>query len=292
MTTPLPNLTEHETKRSTMVVDGTELLIEGEGTHTVVMLHGWPDTQRLWDNTVQALSPSLRCVRFTLPGFGAQQAGPAIRLDGMTQHLLAILDAVSPDQPVTLLLHDWGCIFGYELAMRHPQRVARLIGVDIGDHNMPAYLRSLSAGKKMAILLYQLLLAQAWVLGRYVNQALANGISRWMARAMRCPTPADQIGWQMNYPYAMAWFKLGGGLPTRQVVPKCPMLYLYGKRKPFMFHSPEWLQTLQSKPGSAAHGLATGHWLMVEQPQVFNDLVLTWLQEATAATRQSIPQTV
>lgn len=277
-------------KTTTMVVDGTELLIEGDGAHTVVMLHGWPDTRNLWDSTVQALAPSMRCVRFTLPGFGAPpQGGPAIRLDGMTRHLLAILDAVSPDQPVTLLLHDWGCIFGYELAMRHPQRVARLVGVDIGDHNMAAYLRSLTAGKKMAILLYQLLLAQAWVLGRYVSQRLANGLSRWMARAMRCPTPSDQIGWQMNYPYAMAWFKLGGGLPTQPVVPHCPMLYLYGKRKPFMFHSSEWLQTLQSTPGSAAHGLATGHWIMVEQPQVFNDLVLKWLEEATAEPRQSIP---
>ncbi len=287
--TASPDQTDHTPKTSTtMVVDGTELLIEGGGAHTVVMVHGWPDTRDLWDTTVQALAPSMRCVRFTLPGFGAlPQDGPVIRLDGMTQHLLTILDAVSPDKPVTLLLHDWGCIFGYELAMRHPKRVARLVGVDIGDHNAGAYLRSLSAGQKMMVLLYQLFLAKAWVLGRYVNQALANGMSRWMARALRCPTPSDQIGWQMNYPYAMAWFKLGGGLPTQPVRLQCPMLYLYGKRKPLMFHSPQWLQTLQSTPGSAAHGLATGHWIMVEQPKAFNELVLKWLQEATATSRQS-----
>lgn len=264
-------------KKVTLMVDGTELLIEGEGAHTVVMLHGWPDTLRLWDNTVQALAPSMRCVRFTLPGFAAPPNGPAIRLDGMTQHLMAILDAVSPNQPVTLLLHDWGCIFGYELAVRHPQRVARLVGLDIGDYNSAAYLRSLTVRQKVMILLYQLFLAIAWVLGRWVNQALANALSRWMARAMRCPTPSDQIGWQMNYPYAMAWFKLGGGLPTQPVRPQCPMLYLYGKHKPFMLHSPKWVQTLQSTPGNAAHGLATGHWVMVDQPQAFNDHLLQWL---------------
>ena len=289
MTISSPDGNGHAISKTTMVVDGTELLIEGDGAHTVVMLHGWPDTRNLWDSTVQALVPSMRCVRFTLPGFGEPQGGPAIRLDGMTQHLLAILDAVSPDQPVTLLLHDWGCIFGYELAMRHPQRVARLVGVDIGDHNAPAYLRALSAGQKMAILLYQLFLAQAWVLGRFVNQTLANGMSRWMVRAMRCPTPSGQIGWQMNYPYAMRWFKLGGGLPTQPVRPQCPMLYLYGKRKPFMFHSPEWLQTLQFTPGSAVHGLPTGHWVMVEQLQAFNEHVLKWLQEATATQRPRVP---
>jgi pimeloyl-ACP methyl ester carboxylesterase len=275
---------------ASMVVDGTEVLIEGEGKsgHTVVMLHGWPDTRHLWDGTVQALSRSLRCVRFTLPGFDAPHEGPAWTLDAMMRHLLDIVDAVSPDQPVSLLLHDWGCIFGYELAMRHPKRIARLVAVDIGDHNSPAYVRALPTAKKMMIFLYQVFLAKAWVVGRYVNASLANAMSRKMARAMHCPTPPKQIAWHMNYPYAMAWFKLGGGLPTRPVRPQCPVLYVYGKRKPFMFHSAEWLQTLQSTPGSAAHGLATGHWVMVEQPQAFNALVLPWLVDANASPPQKV----
>ncbi|MEO7105371.1 MAG: alpha/beta hydrolase [Rhodoferax sp.] len=277
MTKTGPDLAERAAKKSTMVVEGAELLIEGDRAHTVVMLHGWPDTLRLWDGTVQALAPSMRCVRFTLPGFGAPQDGPVVRLDGMIQHLLAIVDAVSPVQPVTLLLHDWGCIFGYELATRHPKRVARLVAVDVGDHNSRAYLRALTAKQKMSILLYQLFLAKAWVIGRFVNQALANGMMRWMAKLLRCPTPPSKIGWQMSYPYAMAWLKLGGGLPTQPVQLQCPVLYLYGKRKPFMFHSPDWLQALGSAPGSAAYGLAAGHWVMVDQPQPFNAHVLQWL---------------
>lgn len=268
--------------RSTLTVDGVEVHVEGEGAHTVVMLHGWPDTHRLWDHTVNALAPRYRCVRLTLPGFGAPHAGPALTLDGITALLQRVLDAVSPDQPVTLLLHDWGCIFGYELAMRHPQRVAGLVGVDIGDYNAAAYLRCLSVGQKMMILSYQLWLATAWAVGRYVKASWANGMTRWMARAMRCPTPQQDIGWQMDYPYAMTWFKLGGGLRTLPVVLRCPMLYLYGERKPFMFHSPQWLQTLQAHPGSAAHGLPTGHWVMVEQPQVFIGHLSGWLDAQTA----------
>jgi len=54
-----------------------------------------------------------------------------------------------------LLLHDWGCLFGYELAARHPQRVARIIGVDIGDATAPAYLRTLTLGQKLMILTYR-----------------------------------------------------------------------------------------------------------------------------------------
>jgi hypothetical protein len=36
-------------------VQGVEVQIEGQGTETLLMLHGWPDTLALWNDTVQAL---------------------------------------------------------------------------------------------------------------------------------------------------------------------------------------------------------------------------------------------
>src|SRR5450830_1046757 len=103
-----------------LVVNDTEVYLHGQGNHTIVMFHGWPDSYRLWDGMVDALAPQYRCARFTLPGFEMLATGKQRSLNEMTAQLLAIVDAVSPHQPVTLLLHDWGCIFGYELAMRHP----------------------------------------------------------------------------------------------------------------------------------------------------------------------------
>ncbi len=50
-------------------VEGIGIHVEGDHPHAVVMLHGWPDSFRLWDATVAALMPFYRCVRFTLPGF-------------------------------------------------------------------------------------------------------------------------------------------------------------------------------------------------------------------------------
>jgi len=49
------------------------LLIEGEGSDALVMIHGWPDTHHLWDSTVQALKPFFRCARFTLPGYDLEK---------------------------------------------------------------------------------------------------------------------------------------------------------------------------------------------------------------------------
>jgi pimeloyl-ACP methyl ester carboxylesterase len=261
------------------VVDGIDVHIEGTGARTLLMLHGWPDTLALWGPTVAALREGYRCVRLTLPGFEAGTAAGAMSLKRMTELLRKVIDAVSPEAPVTLVLHDWGSVFGFELAARHPERVAGIVAVDVGDHNSPAFAQSATAQAKLQIFAYQIWLALAWMLGRAGAHRLAKHMTRTMARAMRCPTPAEQIVWTMNYPYAMRWLGVAGGLGrAAQVQPACPLLYLYGKRKPFMFHSPQWLAWLQQRPGSAAKALACGHWVMVDKAPEFVSLVRQWLQ--------------
>ena len=263
-------------------IDGVDVLVDGAGPRTVVMIHGWPDTHRLWDPTVAALADRYRCVRFTLPGFDLSRPTGPLSLADLVGRIKALVDAVSPQAPVTLLLHDWGCVFGYEFAARHPARVSHIVAVDIGDHNTAAFARSLSLRARWQIFSYQVWLAAAWVLGRHVSTALGDRMTRRMtrrmARSLRCPTAPDAIGWPMNYPYAMQWFGLNGGLRSAAPVqPGCPVLYLYGARKPFQFHSPDWLARIAARPGSAAHGLRTGHWVMVEQPEAFNRLVRAWM---------------
>jgi pimeloyl-ACP methyl ester carboxylesterase len=111
--------------RSALTVQGVDVLIEGERPDALVMIHGWPDTHHLWDSSVQALKPFFRCVRFTLPGYDLEKPPRATSLAQMTALLADIVDAVSPARPVHLLLHDWGCVFGYEFAAARPERVAR-----------------------------------------------------------------------------------------------------------------------------------------------------------------------
>jgi cis-3-alkyl-4-acyloxetan-2-one decarboxylase len=274
MTHAPPKLVTH---MATLIFDGIEVFIDGNGPSTVLMLHGWPDTHRLWDSTVDALKAQHRCVRFSLPGFDLAQAPRPTAPAAMTALISKIANTVSPDQPITLLLHDWGCIFGYEFAAQHPARVQRMVAVDIGDHNSGAFARSLSAKAKLMVLAYQMWLAIAWKLGT-ISPSLGNGMARWMARALRCPAPALAIGWQMNYHYAMKWLGLAGGLKgLAPVKPQCPVLFLYGERKPFMFHSPKWLEQLAARSDCKAQGFATGHWVMVQQPVAFNQTVQEWL---------------
>jgi cis-3-alkyl-4-acyloxetan-2-one decarboxylase len=262
--TPLPT-------PGTLQVDGSDVRVEGHGAGTLVMLHGWPDTLALWDPQVAHFAPRWRCVRFTLPGFDTRQGRRAMTLAQMTAHIARVVDAVSPTEPVTLLLHDWGAVYGYEYAMRHPTRVVRLVGVDIGDVASGEFLRSLTLKAKLMVAGYQLWLAAAYLM----PAGLGNRMTRWMARMLRAPAPAGQIAAQMNHPYLAQWS--GGFRGLLRVEPACPMLYLYGERKPFLFHAPAWTARLAARPGSAVHGLRAGHWVMVNQPEAFNRVVDDWL---------------
>jgi pimeloyl-ACP methyl ester carboxylesterase len=59
------------------------------------------------------------------------------------------------------------------------------------------------------------------------------------------------------------------------------MLYIYGKRKPFMFHSAQWLEKIASFPGSQVEGFDTGHWVMSAKPEQFNAVLKTWLNSSS-----------
>ena len=244
-----------------------QTIVEGSGPRTIVMIHGWPDTHRLWDGAVGALKDRYRCVRFTLPGFDSPQ-----RPYGLDE-LLAIVEKLVDGKRVTLLVHDWGCFLGYQFAMRHPALVERVVGVDIGDTGSRAHLAEIGLRGKLMLLAYQLWLALAWRLN-------SDRMARGMARLLRVPADPSSVRAHMGYLYAVRWLGVAGGFrDVRVFKPFCPMLYVYGERKPIMFHSRSWAERLAAQPGNRVVALPTGHWLMITARERFNDALRNWLAE-------------
>jgi pimeloyl-ACP methyl ester carboxylesterase len=269
---------------TTRQIDGIDVLIEGAGEQTIVMIHGWPDTYRLWDAQVEAFKGRFRCVRFTLPGFDVSQPRQAYSRAQLIETFKHIVEQTCPGQQVILMLHDWGCVFGYQFAMRHPALVSRIVGVDIGDTTSRNYARSLSFKQKAMIVAYQGWLALAWRIGG----RLGDRMTRSLVRAVRCPVDAERVGSCMNYPYYIQWSGAHGSYrhPLR-FEPACPMLFVYGTKKPFLFHSPGWADALAMRPGNQVLAFETGHWVTVERPEQFNQAALAWLAAGTAGEAQA-----
>jgi pimeloyl-ACP methyl ester carboxylesterase len=251
------------------------VIVEGVGPKAIVMVHGWPDTYRLWEPQVAALRERYRCVRFSLPGYESQEKR-AYSLDEVIGAIREVVETTCPGERVTLLLHDWGCFFGYQFALRHPELVERVIGVDIGDAGSRANRADLGLRGRLSVIAYQLWLALAWRIGGRVGDAMARG----MARMLRCPADPKTIRAQMGYPYAVRWLGVAGGVHgLRSFEPQVPMLFLYGERKPFMFHSRAWAERVAARPASRVLAFPTGHWIMIGRRREFNAALLAWLGE-------------
>ncbi len=266
------------------VVDtgGVPVRIDGpaDAAETVLLLHGWPDTLQLWDATVAALvAAGHRCLRFTHPGFEPGSALQPTSLDRLVEIQAQVVQQHNGGRPVTLLIHDWGCVFGYQFAMTRPELVARVIAVDIGDAGSGAHRRGLTIAQLAMVAGYQLWLVAAWRLARLGLRGPADAMTRAMARWARAPG-AGRAHAGMNYPYDISWTGSHGGY--RHAIrpePKCPTLYVWGERKPFLFHSRRWLQALQQRPGCRALGLPCGHWVMVQQAKAFQRAAIAFIAE-------------
>jgi cis-3-alkyl-4-acyloxetan-2-one decarboxylase len=261
-------------------VDGVSVHVEGAGDEVLLMIHGWPDTHRLWDAQVAAFGGDFRCVRFSLPGFDTTPAPPEpFSLQRTVALIAGIVDAVSPSRPVTLMVHDWGCLFGYVYLVEHPHRVGRLIGLDIGDAGSRAHRQSLSRRQQAMVAGYQLWLALAWRVGGRTGDAMTRRMARWA----RAPGAPGSIGARMNYPYWLLWTGQyrEASRRLRHFMPACPTLFVQGRRKPFSFHSRQWAEALAQRPGNRVVELATGHWVMRDAS--FNTIVADWLAATPVA---------
>lgn len=253
-------------------VEGIDVFVEGDGAETIIMIHGWPDTYRLWDRQVEFFKAKYRCVRFTLPGFDIAKPAQAFSLARTIQIFKSVIEKVSPDQKVILMLHDWGAVFGYQFYMQNQSMVSRIVGIDVGD--TASLLADAPSKAKIMMLTYQMWLALAWRIGG----RLGDKMTRSMAAALKCKSDPQYIGAGMNYPYYITWFKAHGSYAASvPFAPSCPTLFVYGTRKPFMFHSAKWADQLQRKKGNQVMGFATSHWVMTDQPEEFNHAVAAWL---------------
>ncbi|MFD7815029.1 SDR family oxidoreductase [Streptomyces sp. NPDC059785] len=85
---------------------------------TVVLVHGYPDSKEVWSEVASRLADRFHVVLYDVRGHGRSSAPRPLRggftLEKLTDDFLAVADAVSPDEPVHLVGHDWGSVQSWE----------------------------------------------------------------------------------------------------------------------------------------------------------------------------------
>ena len=113
---------EYPVRRRTVTSGGVDLAVFDIGDPTappVLLVHGYPDTHRVWDEVAVDLAADHHVIRYDVRGAGASghpEDLQGYRLDQLADDLYAVADAVSPDRPVHLAAHDWGSIQAWHAA--------------------------------------------------------------------------------------------------------------------------------------------------------------------------------
>lgn len=101
--------------------------------HPVVLLHGFPQGPSSWAPTVAALHErGFRTYALDQRGYapGARPRGRrAYRVAELVADVVVLIDRIGG--PVTLVGHDWGAAVAWNVASRHPDRVAHLVAASV-----------------------------------------------------------------------------------------------------------------------------------------------------------------
>ena len=103
-----------------------------EDAPPLVLLHGFPESHRTWRHQVTNLVRDFRVIVPDQRGFGGSDKPEdvdAYRTDEIIADLLALADAFGFDR-FTLVGHDWGGAVAWGAALKHPDRIARLVIVN------------------------------------------------------------------------------------------------------------------------------------------------------------------
>jgi pimeloyl-ACP methyl ester carboxylesterase len=127
--------------------NGISLYVEDHGDGVpVVLLHGFPDSSRLWRRQVPFLAEhGFRAIVPDLRGYGRSDRPDdvaAYRLRTVVGDVTGILDALGVAR-AHVVGHDWGAAVAWLTATLCPDRVSKLVVLSVPHPLVPATLRQL-----------------------------------------------------------------------------------------------------------------------------------------------------
>src|SRR6478752_5226472 len=111
-----------------------DVQVEGEG-RPVVLVHGFPDTKRLWSKQVPALvGAGYQVITYDQRGYGASDKPAdveAYSIPFLALDATAILDHLGIER-AHFVGHDWGAAVAWAVASLAPDRVDHLVALSVG----------------------------------------------------------------------------------------------------------------------------------------------------------------
>jgi haloalkane dehalogenase len=116
-------------RKRVRVVDTEMSYVDIGHGEPIVFLHGNPTWSFLWRNVIPHVADLGRCLAPDLVGMGRSGKSPAraYRLVDHARYLDAWFDKLALRGNITLVVHDWGSVLGFNRARRHADHIKAII---------------------------------------------------------------------------------------------------------------------------------------------------------------------
>lgn len=114
-------------------IDGASIYVNVEGQgQDALLLHGVPDSADIWNSVIDRIQSSYRCFAPDLPGMARSEIPKnyEFNFENYADFVDKLVEKLELKNPITLIVHDWGGIYGLLWACKYPHKVKRIIGGD------------------------------------------------------------------------------------------------------------------------------------------------------------------
>jgi pimeloyl-ACP methyl ester carboxylesterase len=259
---------------------GIEYEVTGEG-RPVVLLHGFPDSGRLWRHQVPALAEAgFQVVVPDLRGYGQSgkpEAVEAYSLMALAGDVMAIMADLGIGR-AHLVGHDWGAALAWGMASLAPGSVDHLVVLSVGH---PATFRrtSLQREKSWYMLLFQFPgIAERWLTegnwAAFRNWAGHPDADQVIADLESTGSLTPGLNWYRANVPPESWVEPPLRLPPVQA----PTMGIWSTADPALTEI-QMTDSAENVAGPWRYERldGPGHWMQLEAPDQVNALLLDFL---------------
>jgi pimeloyl-ACP methyl ester carboxylesterase len=250
----------------------------------ILCLHGFPDDHRTWRPILPRLAERFFIVTPDLRGYCRSDKPDGIdhyRWEKLVGDVVALIDHFRRDR-IILIGHDWGAAIAQHVALRHPQRIERLILLNMP--HLSGLARELAnSTRQQKASAYARLLQNEIPLGPFDldtlrRQMSGGGRGRGLAMTLDVLRKSSWTAllnyYRANYPRPPYRFDA----PSPRAIIKVPTLILFGLDDPYVLadglrDNGRWF-THPLKVVNIPHA---GHWVHFDEPDLVAGTILLWL---------------
>ncbi len=265
---------------------------EGEG-EPVIMVHGNPTWSFYYRSLIDSLKGNYRTIAVDHIGCGLSDKPDVseydYRLINRVNDLESLIDSLNLDKKITLIVHDWGGMIGLAYAVRHPERIGRIVITNTSGFLPPGkgipfrlwLMRYVTPFAKIGTLAFNLFsytatfMAPRKKLADAVKKGLTAPYNNWKNRIATYRFVQDIPLKEGDFSFDLVT-SVDKGLKNLKDIPK---VFCWGKHD-FIFtmeYFSEWEKRFPEAPKHVFQ--EAGHYLLEDEPEKVAEIVNKFLKD-------------